>query len=193
MLKAMVVVVGVAALVACGKGDSKDGVGPGKGGVAKKDVKKDPPSDKDRAEAAKHQTSEAKFFLKKMYDGARAYYMESSMGGGLTPIPSQFPAPSQGPTPALGACCEQKGRCAPQATSWTSETWTALMFSVDDPHSYSYSYETNDEFTSFTVRANGDLDCDGTYSTFEMYGLIDENNPDGPAGDAKLNVVNELE
>lgn len=190
-------VVGVVALVACGKGDKKDD---GKKDDPKGDTKgakgdtKDQKGDKKADGVAKAKTMEAKQFLKKMYDGARAYYMEAGgMGGGMTPLPPQFPAPSQGPTPPLGDCCSQDGKCAPAADQWMGDVWTALMFSVDDPHYYSYSYITDDELTSFTVRANGDLDCDGEYSTFEMSGLINEDNPDGPSGAAEMRAVNELE
>lgn len=138
-------------------------------------------------------TTEAREFVNKLYQGARAYYMDGSRGRGIQPMPPQFPTVSVGPTPPLGECCRQGGKCAPGASQWEHETWTALMFSVDDPHYYSYSYITKDPYTEFTVRANGDLDCDGEYSTFEMLGIIDAENPDGPSGDAPMGTVAELE
>lgn len=43
------------------------------------------------------------------------------------------------------------------------------------------------------VRAFGDLDCDGTYSTFEMVGEITADQPDGPPGNVEVTRTNELE
>ena len=42
-------------------------------------------------------------------------------------------------------------------------------------------------------RANGDLDCDGDFSTFEMFGTVDTLYADGPTGSASLRRVSELE
>ena len=119
----------------------------------------------------KARTAEASQGVKRMYDGARVYYLDTPQPG-LAPIPAQFPSVAALPTPGLGDCCFQGGKCVPLGNQWENETWDALHFSMDDPHYYSYSYETTDEFSNFTVRANGDLDCDGLYSTFEMSGRI---------------------
>jgi hypothetical protein len=54
-------------------------------------------------------------------------------------------------------------------------TWEVLNFAVNDPHYYSYAYASSGDDTTaaFTARANGDLDCDALYSTFERIGSID--------------------
>jgi type IV pilus assembly protein PilA len=143
----------------------------------------------------KSKTSEARQFVKKIYDGARSYYMDGNVakgyGGGT--IAKQFPAYEATPVPALATCCTGGDKCAPDATLWTSPTWVALQFSLDDPHYYSYSYDGTDVALNFTARANGDLDCDGVYSTFEMYGIIDSQYSDGPSGNAGLYRENDLE
>ena len=139
----------------------------------------------------KSKTSEASQFVKKIYDGARQYYMNPP-NPGVTPIPPQFPAPSQTPNPVLTECCQNGGKCAPSQALWDNEVWISLAFSVDDPHYYSYSYST-DTFANYTARANGDLDCDNTYSTFEMFGVINSQFSDGPTGSASLRRVRELE
>lgn len=36
------------------------------------------------------------------------------------------------------------------------------MFSLDDPHYYSYGYTVSSDGQRFTARANGDVDCDGS-------------------------------
>lgn len=133
---------------------------------------------------AKSKTTEAMQFTKKLSDGARAYAME------LTDARPTFPPQSAGPTPPVGSCCESGGRCQADPSLWVPDTWKALNFSVDDPHYYSYQYEVSDGGQSFVVRAIGDLDCDGVYSTFEMSGRL----VDGQIiADRELVVTNELE
>jgi hypothetical protein len=139
-------------------------------------------------------TAEARQFVKKLYDGARVYYMDRTYDRhSIQPMPPQFPTPSVGPTPPLGECCAQGGKCEPMAGQWDNDTWRALYFSVDDPHYYSYEYIVPNEHAAYTVRAYGDLDCDGNYSTFEMMGVINSMYSDGPAGSASIATVNELE
>jgi len=141
---------------------------------------------------SKSKTTEARIFVKKIYDGARAYYMgDHATRGSIGRLPPQFPTPSQGPTPPLGSCCKAGGKCGPNASHWTSPVWAALQFSVSDPHYFSYSYIVKGN--TFTARANGDLDCDGEYSTFEMIGIIDETTRDAPPGNARLHREKELE
>jgi hypothetical protein len=109
----------------------------------------------------KSKTTEARAFVRKIYSGARVHYMEHQKLPPSTPM-----------TPPIGSCCQGgSDKCTPSAQQWTTPGWTALMFSVDDPHYYSYQFVNNG--TSFTARAVGDLDCDGEYSTFEMRGLVD--------------------
>lgn len=136
------------------------------------------------AKVDKAKTTEAMLNVKKIYDGARAYYMDAPVArGSITPGKPQFPAPSMGPTPPLGACCKgAEKKCAPAAAQWNKPVWTALKFSVDAPHYYSYSYQVSADGKTFTARANGDLDCDGEYSTFEMTGKLDPRYGDGPMG-----------
>src|SRR5687768_2776512 len=69
----------------------------------------------------KSKTSEAREFVKKIYDGARSYWMDpNTPAGSMTPNAPQFPEPSQGYT-ADTACCAMAGaveKCAPQAALW---------------------------------------------------------------------------
>jgi prepilin-type N-terminal cleavage/methylation domain-containing protein len=125
----------------------------------------------------KAKTTEATTNVKKMYDGARSYFEEEmNARGSITPIAKQFPDPAAVTTaPALGACCLAAGKkCAPSPALWADPSWQALKFSMDDPHYYSYTYLSSgtDATSQFTARANGDLDCDTSYSTFEMVGSI---------------------
>ena len=143
----------------------------------------------------KSKTTEARELVKRAYDGARGYYLDRGVGKGIAggSLPAQFPGPTTAATPVLGSCCSGGGKCAPDASLWTTPVWVSLQFAVGDPHYYSYSYSTADPTTDFTTRANGDLDCDGIYSTFEMYGTVDTAMADGPTGSASMYRESELE
>ena len=122
----------------------------------------------------KSKTAESIQFIKKMSDGARVYYANpEAVGLGASPQAKHFPA-SVGPTPPLGTCCNMGGKCIPDADTWEHPTWKALDFAMRDPHYYSYEFKTEvrDGVTSYTALAYGDLDCDGVYSTFSLYGEV---------------------
>jgi type IV pilus assembly protein PilA len=139
----------------------------------------------------KSKTSEAREFTRKMYDGARAYYLDPPNPADPKK-PASLPTPSTQPTPPLGTCCKQGEKCAPDPSLWNKEPWKSLQFSIDDPHYYSYQYEVAKDGKSFTVTAYGDLDCDGEYSKFRLHGVL---SPDGggPNGMGELTRENELE
>src|SRR5262249_24118218 len=128
----------------------------------------------------KAKTTEATVNVGKIYEGARAYYdQESNARGSITPIPKQFPTTVAAAVTnrALNACCGQPGdKCDPtvaaERAGWQVEAWQALHFSVDDPHYYQYTYIGTGTAgaSAFTARANGNLNCDANYSTFEMIG-----------------------
>ena len=157
----------------------------------------------------KSKTTEARTFVKKIYDGARTYYMDPNYSDAKSfqPTAAQFPDGGDGagitiaPT-ADEECCALGGaieKCAPSAALWANDTWVALSFSVDDPHYYAYGYtaantagDTSGE-TNFTASAVGNLDCDAETSLFEMYGEINSEYSDGPSGTAALARTRELE
>ena len=154
----------------------------------------------------KSKTTEAREHVKKIYDGARAYWMDPNTASktAIQANSPQFPEPTVGYT-ADPACCAMTGgagneKCAPQAALWAVDPWKDLKFSMDDPHYYAYAYTVNvgnpgavDGTHNFTALAQGNLDCDGTNSEFSMFGTVDENNADGPSGTAALHRVEELE
>lgn len=78
-----------------------------------------------------------------------------------------IPATAAGPTPALGACCDQGGRCAVNPAQWNQPGWIALGFTLDDPHRFSYSYQPTAD--GAVLRAVGDVDCDGEPSVIELH------------------------
>jgi type II secretory pathway pseudopilin PulG len=131
--------------------------------------------------ARKAKTTEAIVNIRKMFEGARAYYeQDMNSRGTIASIPKQFPDSGTGmfpinPAPALGTCCSHAGKkCAPTSSWWNGKGFQALMFSMDDPHYFSYGYLAGgtDLTAQFAVAAYGDLDCDTVYSTFEMVGSV---------------------
>jgi hypothetical protein len=72
-------------------------------------------------------------------------------------------------TPAK-PCCQQPGaKCQPDPQAWKAPAWKALDFSVAEPSNYQYRVVTEGKGAAATmsVEARGDLDCDGTYSSFK--------------------------
>jgi type IV pilus assembly protein PilA len=124
----------------------------------------------------KSKTTEAVENVKKIYEGARSYYMEESNArGSIVPIAKQFPDDGDTPLTPSTACCGGAGdKCDPAGavTQWDTSGWSALKFSMDDPHYFQYVYEATgtDTTAEFSARALGDLDCDSVLSTFEMVG-----------------------
>jgi prepilin-type N-terminal cleavage/methylation domain-containing protein len=124
-------------------------------------------------------STEARVQLEKIYSSSRSYILElhSTVGTNISILP-QFPE-QEVPTPA-GSCCSPAPslvqKCQPDPSIWSSSpTWQALMFSVDSPHYYHYAYTSTGSVTpgfgsKFHAQAYGDLNCDGVYSTYELYG-----------------------
>lgn len=79
----------------------------------------------------------------------------------------KLPPLAAGPTP-VPSCCDQGGACAADPSLWATEGWRALGFSVDGTYRYTYSYAPDPGGTSATLRAIGDLDCDGRSSLYEV-------------------------
>ncbi len=121
-------------------------------------------------------TSEAKENLAYIFRESTTYFAGERVTRGIggTNIAAQFPV-SAGPLPAA----------VPSGTrtvvsGWnTSATWNALKFSLADPIYYSYQYVSTGSGSTgtsslFTARANGDLDGDGSPSTFERVGTVND-------------------
>ena len=137
----------------------------------------------------KSRTSEAEENLRALYRGVEAYYNEEHAAG-LTVEVNRLPAQAAGPTPPLGACCEQgDGKCAPDPSLWLDPTWQALMFEVNQPHYFSYEYAPDEDGKSFAVSAYGDLDCDGNYSTYRMFGTIKDDMLMGSGAVSKIDAL----
>lgn len=126
----------------------------------------------------KSKESEAQVNLRAIARGAEAYFEAEHVGrDSLAVVTGRVPAGSVGPTPALGTCCKgDKKMCAPAADAWSHPTWRALAFEVAAPHYFSYEYRQvgtpGEAGYGFEAYAYGDLDCDGTYSTFSSTAAV---------------------
>ena len=137
-------------------------------------------------------TSEPTMNLRKLFDASVAYYSEehAARNGGI--LPRQFPVTVASTPPAKACNGNTSQKISPTPDTWNAASWQALTFAVEDPFYYQYNYTAagTGDGASFTARANGDLNCDGTLSTFERIGTIDdENNVNGGAGIFKENEL----
>lgn len=140
----------------------------------------------------KSKAAETSELLRKMMEGARAYYMDvHRVGTGFsgTSVSLKFPE-TVGRTPAA-SCCTFGHKCPGGAISWTDPTWEALLFEVKDPHYYRYSFTSVDgsPTSTFTAIAEGDLDCDGVLSTHTLYGEGGEDDVKTAADIVKQNPL----
>jgi type IV pilus assembly protein PilA len=120
----------------------------------------------------KSKTAEAVLGIQKISVGARTYLLDENVARGTAgSIDHQFPN-SAAMTPPVTCCGNPGGRCVPNPAEWATPEWGALKFAQDDPHYYQYEFISSGvgPGSTYTARAQGDLDCDGTFSTFEMVG-----------------------
>lgn len=119
-------------------------------------------------------TIEASGSLRRIFDASIAYYFDEHAAQDGRAISRTFPAAAS-PTPAASCCGQPGDKCDSMAAFANDPTWQALNFQMEDPHRYVYSYASSgdDADARFTARANGDLDCDGVFSTFERVGWVD--------------------
>ncbi len=110
-----------------------------------------------RACTAKARGAEASELLGYLADRVAAHVAASG----------RVPPTAAGPTPQRG-CCEQGGTCSPDAAAWAAPGWRELGFSIDGAHRYTYQYAPDPSGLSATLRAVGDVDCDGAASTVEL-------------------------
>ncbi len=79
----------------------------------------------------------------------------------------KVPMTPAGPTP-VPSCCEQGGTCKADPAVWKTPGWRELQFSVDGDYRYTYQYIPDANGQGATVRAVGDLDCDGSAAIYEL-------------------------
>ncbi len=124
---------------------------------------------------------EAESMLAHIAQSAAAYYRtpHGSFMIGI-PIYCQFPMQTA-VTPAGPSCCDKSldadsdGRCDAMPGLWSTSAWSALQYTMLDPHWCQYQFESsgNLDAAKFTASAFCDTDCDGDFATFQMTGKGD--------------------
>jgi hypothetical protein len=79
----------------------------------------------------------------------------------------RVPPTAAGPTPQP-ACCEHGGVCSPDPAVWAAPGWRELGFSIDGAYRYTYQYTPDPSGLSATLRAVGDVGCEGKPSAVEV-------------------------
>jgi prepilin-type N-terminal cleavage/methylation domain-containing protein len=133
-------------------------------------------------------SSEALMNIRRMYDGAVAYYVGERADSNGTALAQQFPE-TVGPTPAaIPAGVAYR----PVPGEWDFPGWRALDFIVMDPIRYSYSFISSGTAGSAVGQmiAQGDLDGDGVSS---FYRRVCNGRVHGVEGGAGLEMINPTE
>ena len=114
--------------------------------------------------AKKSKVSEAELQLNKLGKRAKAYAIEKG----------ELPKLSIPLTPASACCSQGQGqhKCETAPAEWAA--WAPLEFTIDEPHYFQYSLESDGK--QMTVKAVGDLDCD---TKMIEYVLVAKTGPDG--------------
>lgn len=138
----------------------------------------------------KSKTLEAVMSIRRMYDGAVAYYIGEHVDKTGISLHQKFPD-STGPTPAAAVPCGNPVIVA--QAEWGTDSWQALDFAVSDPQRYQYEFQDNglEGAASFaTMIARGDLNCNGVPS---MFARTITGIKDGVMGSSGLIIVDETE
>jgi len=121
-------------------------------------------------------SAEATQMIDVIKKGAVAYYTIPRTLADGNKVPCQFPRANP-ITPVGGTCCldandsDNDERCDARPELWHSQTWSALKFRISEQHYFQYQFESGGVLSGawFIASAYGDLDCDTTRSTFQMY------------------------
>jgi hypothetical protein len=120
-------------------------------------------------------TSEAIDQLDKIYKGASVYYSTPYVANTGQKLPCQFPR-KQVCVPAGSPCDYPDKKYPADPAIWNTPTWSALSFQISDSHYFKYCFDAEGTLKDATFRAtaHADLDCDGTWSTFQRIAFGDE-------------------
>jgi type II secretory pathway pseudopilin PulG len=112
--------------------------------------------------------TEAALQLNKISKSAKRAYIETG----------KYPEGSAPLTPPQPCCGQPNNHCAAVPQLYGADpVWRALEFQIDQPTLFQYSYSASPDGQSFIAKAVGDLDCDGTFITYELTGTAANGNP----------------
>jgi len=185
---------GLLLTVGCEKDSSKDK--PKAEDKKAEDKKAEAPEEKGPSAQAKKAEAEAKDALAKLHKSASVYYTMPRVARetGMK-LPCQFPA-NQDWTPSTKACDGKDKRYEVQPNAWTTPTWSALNFQVNDAHYAQFKVTSSGTMATakVTFQARVDPDCTGKYTVYSTTVSGDPNATmaecaAGPA--SKVEVTNE--
>ena len=129
-------------------------------------------------------TAEASGNIAKIYQGQVTYYQQSSETATSTGFVN---AATVTPAAPLGTGAKHPANVA----AWVNNAeWTAIGFSLDGPHYYSYSCPgTTGATAGFSATANGNIDGDTTQSTFQRVANV----ANGELTGGPIQITSELE
>jgi hypothetical protein len=123
------------------------------------------------------ESSEATFSLSRIVYGATAYWdgardRESEgelVAGSLRRFPDSVDW-----TPRHPPCEAGAPRYEPDEKDWEKPTWRAMAFAMTTPHRYRYRFTSTGqgERATFTVEAEGDLNCNGVRAHYQRVGRV---------------------
>ena len=124
-------------------------------------------------------TAEATGNISKIYQGQVSYYQASQERSTLASFVNATAMPSTSPSNV---------KYTPNVAQWVSDAnWNAVSFSLDTGHYY--QYVCPGDTATFSARAVGNIDGDGSNSTFERIGTVTAGEVQG----SQIRISNELE
>jgi type II secretory pathway pseudopilin PulG len=125
------------------------------------------------------ESSEATFSLSRIVYAATAYWDadrdgERDEGGELVASRLRRFPDSVDWTPRMPPCEGGGHRYEPDEKDWEHSTWKALAFAMTTRHRYRYRFTSRGQGDSatFTVEAEGDLNCNGLRSHYQRVGRV---------------------
>lgn len=133
----------------------------------------------------KTRTVEAKLGINTLKTGAILWFDGRHANQKGTPLPKHFPQASVGTVnnkrqvftlPKEKPCARGRAAYPKNPKIWNVSPWKELRFSMKGKHYYQYTYvvEGSGKNAKFTISAQGDLDCDGKLSLFEIVGRVNK-------------------
>ncbi len=127
-------------------------------------------------------TSEASGNIAKIYQGQVTYFARSAERGSAQFVSDTTATPTAAPNDA---------KYIGNVLGWQTAQWNDVGFSLDSAHYYQYRTTGTGMgiASAFTAQAVGNIDGDGTNSTFSRTALVSNGEIQG----TQMNISNELE
>ncbi|MEL6181180.1 MAG: hypothetical protein AAFS10_19645, partial [Myxococcota bacterium] len=130
---------------------------------------------------------EAELNLKRLADGAMAFYLAERLNARGKVQPQRFPMSARSTPEPVRSCCarmggpdaDNDGQCDPNAVIWEQQGFREARFAPTTPQHFVYEIINNGKTGREAVlhlKAYGDLDCDGVTSEYSVTLEVNEGN-----------------